>query len=70
MRKFWNCVNQDKMCQSAYNAGCYRKHENDIFPVLAIKDLCDSITGDSKMADYDPEHFEVARGWDHMMIPF
>ena len=58
------------MCQSVYHAGCYRKHEHDTYPVLAIKNLDDSIIGDSKMEDEDPERFAVARDGDHMMVPF
>ena len=58
------------MCQSAYHARCYQQHERDVYPVLAIKDLNDSIMDDSKMVDDDPKRFQVARDGDHMMVPF
>ena len=58
------------MCQSAYHIGCFRKHERDAYPVLAIKDLDNSFMNDSKMADDDSKQFEVALDEDHMMVPF
>ena len=58
------------MCQSVYHVGCYCKHKRNVYPVLAIKDLDDSLIDDSKMEDDDPKRFEVARDGDHMMFPF
>ena len=60
----------EKLCQSAYHAGFYCKHKRDIFPVLAIKDLDDSLMDNSKMVNVDPNQFEAVQDEDQMMVPF
>ena len=70
MWQFWKLHQLGKMCQSVYHAGCYSKHKRDVYPVLAIKDLDDSLVDNNKMDNDSPEQFEIARNGDHMMIPF
>ena len=67
---FGICENQGQLCQGVYHARCYRQHEQDAYPVLAIQDLDDSIMDDSKMVEDDPKRFQVARDGVHMMVLF
>ena len=56
---FGSCANQGKMCQNTYHVGCYRKHKRDVYPVLAFKDLDDSLMDDSKIDNEYPKRFKV-----------
>ena len=53
-----------------WHAKCYRQSDSDIFPVLGVDDLDDSLMGVDGFENEDPERFKEARDGDSMMTPF
>ena len=57
------------MCYGAWHATCFYQHPKDMFPVLAVKDLENSLVDEEYLIEDDMTRFMVARDGDHVMTP-
>jgi len=58
------------VCFGAWHATCFFQHPKDKFPVLAVKDLENSLVDEEYLIDDDLARFMIARDGDHLMTPF
>ena len=61
--------NGGEVCYGAWHATCFYQHAKDMFPVLAVNDLDNSLVDKEYLIEDDMTRFMVARDGDHVMTP-